>query len=225
MTSILVVQPERDDPLGILGERFAELGVDLEICRPFDGDTIPTTAAEHDGLIVLGGAMGANDDAEHPWLTATKDLLRATITSDTVPVLGICLGHQLIGSALGGRVDRNPAGRALGLTPVGLTEDGASDPLLAGTDGDETLQWNDDVVLELPSGATVLARTSDGAPQAVRYADRAWGLQFHPEVDAATFASWTEVPDHTAKAAYAAEPALRHTWTPLADRFVGLLKR
>lgn len=222
---LLVIQHEDEDPIGLLGERFTQLGVDLDIRRGHDGHDIPTAhevSGTHRGVIVLGGYMGADDDAEHGWLTATKALLRELTASAAVPVLGICLGHQLLGSALGGRVGRNPAGRALGLTPVTLTSEGAEDPLLSGFGDTEALQYNDDVILELPSGATVLARTSDGAPQAVRFGPRSWGVQFHPEVEAAVFATWSGVPEAVIKATYAAEPALRHTWLPLADRFLAL---
>lgn len=219
--TILVIEHEDLDPIGILGERFTTLGIALDIRRAHLGDPVPTTLdpARHTGVVVLGGYMGADDDAEHAWLTDTKTLLRTLVAADTVAVLGICLGHQLLGSALGGRVARNPAGRALGPIPVGLTEAGRVDPLLRGTDGALALHYNDDVIVDLPRGATVLASTPDGAPQAVRFGRRAWGVQFHPEVTAATFASWGEVSDGIAEATYAAEPALRHTWTPLADRF------
>lgn len=222
--TLLVIQHEDVDPIGLLGERFTELGVGLDIRRGHDGHDIPLSLdpAEHQGLIVLGGSMGADDDAEHGWLTHTKTLLRWATSTQAVAVLGICLGHQLLASALGGRIGRNPAGRALGLKPIGLLPDGMDDLLLRGTAGAAALQWNDDVVLALPTGATVLARTPDGAPQAVRYGRRAWGVQFHPEVDAATFARWDEVSEAKATEAYAAEPALRHTWRLFADRFVEL---
>lgn len=225
MARLLVVEHESEDPIGLLGERFTELGVDLDVRRGHAGEVVPTSVdpAVHDGIVVLGGYMGADDDAEHAWLTHTKDLLRWAVAADAVPVLGICLGHQLLGSALGGRVARNPAGRALGLTPVGLLEAGRDDPLLAGTDGALALQYNDDIVIETPPGAVVLARTADGAPQAIRYGTRAWGVQFHPEVTADTFTAWSDVSPELAEATYAAEPALRHTWRPLADRFAALL--
>lgn len=222
---LLVIQHEDEDPIGLLGERLTQLGVTLDIRRGHDGHDIPTAleaTATHRGVIVLGGYMGADDDDEHGWLTATKSLLRDLTQSAAVPVLGICLGHQLLASALGGRVGRNPAGRALGLTPVTLTAAGGEDPLLSGYDGTEALQYNDDVILDLPPGATVLARTSDGAPQAVRFGPRSWGVQFHPEVEAAVFATWSGVPQPIIDATYAAEPALRHTWLPLADRFLAL---
>ena len=125
----LVIQHEDEDPIGLLGKRFTELGIDLDIRRGHDGHDIPNSidVHEHQGVIVLGGYMGADDDAEHAWLTTTKALLREVAVSAVVPVLGICLGHQLLGSALGGRVGRNPAGRALGLTPVALTACGRDD--------------------------------------------------------------------------------------------------
>ena len=222
---LLIIQHEDEDPIGLLGERFTELGIDLDVRRGHDGHDIPLTVdpTEHQGVVVLGGYMGADDDDEHGWLTHTKALLRWAVETDAVPVLGICLGHQLMASALGGRVGRNPAGRALGMTPVGLTVEGRGEPLLEGTDGAEAIQYNDDVVLEIPSGATILARTADGAPQAIRYGRRVWGVQFHPEVEPEIFAAWSEVPAAAAAAARAAEPTLRHTWRACADRFAATL--
>lgn len=221
---LLVIEHESEDPIGLLGERFTELGVELDVRRGHAGELVPTTVdpSEHQGIVVLGGYMGADDDEEHAWLTHTKALLRWVVETDAVPVLGICLGHQLLGSALGGRVARNPSGRAIGLTPVGLLAEGHADPLLAGTDGALALQYNDDIVIEPPPGVTVLARTSDGAAQAIRYGTRAWGVQFHPEVTPQTFGLWSGVTEEMLTATYAAEPALRHTWAPLADRFAAL---
>lgn len=227
MSRVLVIEHEPDDPISWVGDRLAHAGVEAVELRPHAGEVVPSTVPpEVSGLVVLGGYMGANDDPEHAWLTPTKALIRDALARG-IPHLGICLGHQLTAVALGGVVHRNPAGRALGLTPVALTTAGATDPLLAGTDGAMTIQYNDDVVAELPEGATTLATAPDGTVQAARFGPVAWGVQFHPEVTPEHFARWVgadpaitpEAAEATISAAHAARAALAATWLPFADRF------
>src|SRR4051794_37184949 len=101
--SVLVVQHQDDCPPALVGEWLVEVGCRLDVRRPYAGDALPETLAEHGALLVLGGSMGAADDADHPWLAPTKDLVRDAAGRRT-PTLGICLGHQLIAVALGGEV-------------------------------------------------------------------------------------------------------------------------
>ena len=90
--TILVIEHEDEAPIGILGERWREVGHVLDIRRPYLGDDQPAyLGPEHDALVVPGGYMGANDDAEHGWLTQTKALLADTTRRGEQPVLGICL--------------------------------------------------------------------------------------------------------------------------------------
>lgn len=230
---LLVVQHEPDAPLAWLGEWWAAAGVDLEVVRGDLGEPVPERLAGTgaDGLVVLGGAMGAGDDAEHPWLTPTKELVRDSVRRG-LPVLGVCLGHQLASVALGGRVGRNPSGRTIGIVPVALTPEGMGDPLLAGLGGSPAVHFNDDVVLDPPPGATVLARLPDGRPQALRFGLRAWGVQFHPETSPEVFEDWvrSERPGGLEDAdrvlvetVSAAREALRAAWSPLAERFTAQL--
>ena len=220
---MLVIQNDPTCPLGWFGEWFAEAGLDIAVRRAFADDVVPDGADGFGALVVLGGDMGANDDDTCPWLPTTKTLISAAIAAET-PFLGICLGHQLAAAALGGTVARNHAGRAIGLTPVTLTDAGRADGLLgAVTPGSHAIQWNDDVVTAPPVGARVLATCPDGSPQALRFGPRAWGVQFHPEASPEIFSSWLADGDGDAARRIAAARAdLRREWRGLADRFAAV---
>ena len=229
MTTVLVVQHEDDAPAGWVGEWMEAAGATLDVRRCHLGDPLPGSLTDHDGLVVLGGEMGANDDAAYPWLTATKELIRDAVDTDR-PLFGICLGHQLAAVALGGSAAPNPAGRQIGVFDVGWTPDADADPMLgplaeAAWAGRPTpaVQWNNDVVTEPPAGSVVLARATDGTVQVLRFAPRAWGVQLHPEVGRDIVERWTQT-DPGAPIALdrigALEPVLRATWQPPVEVFV-----
>jgi len=185
---VLAIQHSADDPPGRLGRWLAEAGCELEVVRCFLGEPLPDTLTPYAGLVVLGGAMGAYDDHAHPWLGPTKALLRAGVASG-LPTVGICLGHQLLAVACSGRV-AVAASPQVGVTTVGPTTEARTDPLFAALPpAPVAVHWNNDLVVEAPPGAVVLARTPAGI-QAFRLGPSAWGLQFHPEVDLETVSGW-----------------------------------
>lgn len=233
--TVLVVQHEDDCPPALVGDWLRAEGSVLDVLRPYAGDALPDDLAAYDGLLVLGGPMGADDDAKHHWIGPTKELMRRGVAAG-VPVLGVCLGHQLLASALGGRVDRNPLGQQVGLLEVGWTEAACDDALLGPLSTPRRgVQWNDDIVADLPEGAVVLAETPRGEVQAVRYAACAWGIQLHPEVDAEILRPWaaSDQGSHEARgidqAALLAEiesarDELDAAWQPLAASFARLVR-
>lgn len=230
---ILAVEHEQSCPPALVGEWLAEAGCTLEVCRPYAGDPLPDLTS-YDGVLVLGGEMGANDDEAHAWLTPLKAGIRDAVAAGT-PLLGICLGHQVMAVALGGVVERNPRGQTVGLQPVGWTEDAGADDWVGGRCGDErAIHWNNDVVVAMPDGAVVLARTPGGEVQVARFAPRAWGIQAHPEAHAGIVRRWAETDreDQVGRAFDKAEvlaaieeaaPALESWWKPMATRFAGLV--
>ncbi len=191
---LLVVQHQDTCPPALFADWLGEAGLHLDVRRPDRGDALPVDLGGHAGLVVLGGSMGAHDDAEHPWLPLTKALLRHAVEVEA-PTLGICLGHQLAAVALGGTSTPNAGGQTAGVRRIGWVDDDATgDRLfapLAATDA-RVLHWNSDVVTELPDGIAVLARTADGAPQVLRFGQRAWGVQFHPEADHGVVTVWAD---------------------------------
>lgn len=231
---VLVVEHDAECPPALFGGWLEEAGCTLDVHRPYAGGELPALAS-YDGLIVLGGPMGADDDAKHAWLGPTKKLLREARGSG-LPTLGICLGHQLVASALGGRVERNPRGQQVGLIPLGWTDDASDDALfgpLATTR--RGVQWNDDVVTVLPDGATLLAETPYGEVQVVRYAPAMWGVQLHPEVDAAVLRPWADEDrgshetrgidtDALLRDVDEARAELDEAWRPLAQGFADLVR-
>ncbi|SDI18050.1 Glutamine amidotransferase class-I [Sinosporangium album] len=130
----------------------------------------------------MGGPMGALDDADHPHLGAERALLTAAVARG-IPLLGVCLGAQLLAAALGGEISRGPA-LEIGYGDVALTGEGTADPVL-GPQGPSlpVFHWHGDT-FTLPAGAVRLASTDAYLNQAFRVGDRAYGFQFHVEVDA-----------------------------------------
>lgn len=204
----------------------------LEICRPYAGDPLPDLAS-YDALVVLGGTMGANDDAEHAWLTPLKGMVRDAAARG-LPTLGACLGHQLAAVALGGSVARNQRGQQLGLLEVGWSAAASADALVGGfATPRRGIQWNNDVVTQLPAGATLLASTPAGEIQVARFAPTVWGVQLHPEADDAVVRAWADGDraEHLERGIdqaglireiAAARTELDAAWRPLAQRFAEL---
>ena len=169
---------------GVFGEAVRSAGHDLrEWCVPLAPDAVPNG---HDATIVLGGGMHADQEELHPWLLPELDFVAAEVDRGR-PLLGICLGAQLIARAAGGQVVRAPAPE-VGWRAVELTDEGRADPVLAELPPTvDAFQWHH-YTWELPA-ATELAR-GGGLTQAFRLDGVVRGVQFHPEVTAAQIERW-----------------------------------
>lgn len=185
--TVLVVEHQESCPPALVGRWLVDEGVSLRVVRPYRGEPVPDQI-EADGLLVLGGSMGATDDDRSPWLPAVRDLVRTAATTGH-PVLGICLGHQLAAVALGGEVTRNPKGQTVGARTVTRTDDG--DPLAAAlAETSHVAQWNDDAVVAAPPGTVTLATNDRDDLLMARFAERVWGIQGHPEATAEMVGVW-----------------------------------
>jgi GMP synthase (glutamine-hydrolysing) len=192
MRRMLVFQHVPYEILGTLDPMLREHGFRIRYVNfGRDGDARPDVARYH-GLIVLGGPMNCDEVARHPHLGFEADAIRAAVDRG-MPVLGICLGGQLIARALGARVARNPE-REIGWHDVTPTAEGARDPLFAHFAGTEKIfQWHGDT-FDIPHGAVHLAASPACAHQAFRYGENVYALQFHLEVDEPLIGRWLATP-------------------------------
>jgi GMP synthase-like glutamine amidotransferase len=177
----------QNDPEVPPGNIEGNLTIPWQLHHPYRGGSLPEQETIS-ALIVLGGAMGANDDHLHPFLVELKGLIRRVVAAG-IPYLGICLGGQLLAAALGAKVSSGQW-EEIGVRTVSLTVAGSSDPLFRGLSGDfATFQWHHDS-FAIPAGGVLLATSAACPHQAFRVGSSAWGLQFHPEVTEGIIRDW-----------------------------------
>lgn len=163
---------------GCLEEQFAELGHRLNIVHVYNNEKLPV-AQDISGLVILGGPMSVNEESLHPWLIAEKELIRKTLDCET-PVLGICLGAQLIAAALGAEVRQNPE-KEIGWFPVQIDLLSAANPLLAGLPATIIpLHWHGET-FDLPPGAQPFASSPACRNQGFTIGSQVLAMQFHLE--------------------------------------------
>ena len=177
----------RDAFTGHAGDTVRAAGVELDERRLREGDPLPALA-EVDGILVLGGEQSVLDIREEPVLAAEAALLRDAVARE-LPVLGVCLGAQLLAHALGGSVERLPQ-RMIAWTPIEPLPAAEGDPVVGALPaGAMALHWNEDG-FEPPPGAVELLRRPGGMGEAFRFGPCAWGVQFHPEVHDEALEGW-----------------------------------
>jgi GMP synthase-like glutamine amidotransferase len=190
----LVLQHIACEPPGVFEDVLRERGSVLHRVELDEGEALPDWRT-FDAIVAMGGPMSVNDEAELPWLSGERRLIADAVHAGT-PFWGVCLGVQLLASALGARV--YPGAEAeVGLLPVTITGDGRDDPVFAVLPEElVALQWHGDT-FDLPDGATRLASSPAYENQAFRFG-RAYGVQFHVEVSAEMAREWAEVPEYVA---------------------------
>ena len=232
---LLAVQNDPTDPPALLGEWWQEVGVDVVVLRADAGEQVPTSLPDGiDGLVVLGGEMAAWEDHRAPWLPQLRDLMASAVDAGA-PVLGVCLGGQVMTLACGGVVDRAPVAE-VGVYELDLLPAAADDPLFSVLPHSVPVaEYHGDAMLEAPAGAVLLASTRDCPIQGYRLGDRAWALQFHPEVDAEIVGSWfADDPEPVEKCGRTTAAVLdemversqemRNAWRPFAHAFADVVR-
>jgi GMP synthase-like glutamine amidotransferase len=186
---VLSIVQQADAGPGVFAEAAARRGDSLESWEPGTDPAPPADPLGYDAAMVFGGSMNVHEEGEHPWLAEQKALL-AELLDGGVPLLGVCLGAQLVAEVAGGEVRRVPEPE-IGWQEVELTEAGREDPLLGSLPPSFTgFQWHSYEFIP-PEGATELA-LSRVCRQAARLADRVWVIQFHAEVSEADALSWID---------------------------------
>jgi len=187
---ILIIQQLSHEPVALIWDVIREQGHDAHIVMAQDS-AIPDGLDGYDGLVVMGGSMSARD--EHlDYIVAELALLRQAIARD-FPLLGICLGAQLLASAAGANIKPSPV-RELGWYPVYPAPGAESDPLFSALarDGLHVFQWHGET-FSLPEKAQLLATHPDVPHQAFRIGSSQYGMQFHVEVTGPIIRDWVDV--------------------------------
>ncbi|TCT00229.1 type 1 glutamine amidotransferase [Aquabacter spiritensis] len=190
----LVLQHAPSEHPGRFREFMRQDGIVWDAVELDAGETIPPTDP-YDALLAFGGPMDVWEERIHPWLKTEKAVIRDWVAAGR-PFLGICLGHQLLAEAMGGRVAKM-ARPEVGVCPVALTPEGRGAAVFAGLpDNFPTLQWHGAEVTTLPEGATVLARNEACPIQAIQLGPRAFGVQYHVEIESGTVRDWGAIPEY-----------------------------
>ena len=180
MAKIWVLQHHPAENLGTIADALEEAALAWQYVRVFDGHPIPTEMKGAGGLIVMGGAETVYQLDRYPYLRDEIRLLENAL-KENKPILGVCLGSQLLAATLGAAVRRGES-KEIGWYPVRLSEAAKEDRLMRGLPTEfMAAHWHGDV-FDLPNGAVALASSEKTAVQAFRHGDKAYGLLFHAEM-------------------------------------------
>ena len=192
---ILVLQHLSIEHPGVLRDFMDQEGLRWDVVELYKGATIPALE-EYTAFICMGGPMDVWDVDAYPWLVQEKAAIRRIVTELKRPFLGICLGHQLLVAALGGKVAPMKAPE-VGVAMIDLTPAGVADPLFAGLPATgPALHWHGAEVVCPPKDSTILAYSAQCSIQALRVGSCAYGLQYHVEITEETVSEWGAVPEY-----------------------------
>ncbi len=231
MKNILVLQHEAHEGLGAWEPIFHKPGLNVITKKIFAGDAVPLDEAlcEYWGIVILGGSMSANDPL--PFIQDELKMINQAIQLK-LPILGVCLGSQLIAKALGAKITRL-AQKEIGWYPIHLGISASKDEVFGGLSGPMMMfQWHGET-FALPSGSIHLAKSELCANQAFKYTDRVYGLQFHCEMTDPMILNWVDKGrEEIVQAGLSAElilekapkylPTLRHWATQIANKWLSV---
>jgi GMP synthase (glutamine-hydrolysing) len=187
---ILVLQNDPISPAGTVEERLRAGGAELEVIKPLHGDPLPTRHDGYGGAVILGGAMSANDDDKYAALAPMRQLLCEFHAADK-PLLGICLGSQILARCFGGQV-RPHTLVEFGYTPLTFTEAGRQDPLLAGLPNPQWIMQHHEDTFDVPAAGVQLMAGEACANQAFRVGRATYAFQCHFEATTDLVRHWAQ---------------------------------
>jgi GMP synthase (glutamine-hydrolysing) len=226
---VLAIRHVPHESLGTLQHYLEAAGMECEYLDAFKGSAGDFNPRDWTALIVLGGPMSVDQTDRYPFLATELDWIRQALDAQ-LPLLGICLGAQLLAKALGSRVYPNGV-KEIGWYPIEITAKGRNDSLFAGSQRFETVfHWHGDT-FDLPTGAVLLASSEECKHQAFRFGHNAWGLQFHLEMTGEMVDDWLVEPENCGElsgleyihpeAILAQTPAQLSAMSALAERVFG----
>jgi GMP synthase (glutamine-hydrolysing) len=191
MAKIYVLQHHPVENLGSIADALEGAALAWQYVHVNDGQPVPASMKGAGGLIVMGGPMGVHQTDRYPWLRDEMRLIEDAIKLN-LPVLGVCLGAQILAAALGAKVERNPNGKEIGWHAIRLNDSAKDDRLMRDLPATITpFHWHGEI-FELPAGAVSLASSDKTPCQAFRHGDKAYGFQFHFEVTSRGVAAMAE---------------------------------
>ncbi len=202
MARVLVLQHVESEGLGIINKAVKQRGIQTDFISIFKNDRIPRSLEGYNGLIILGGPMGVYEEDIYPFIKDEITLIKSAIKDDT-PILGICLGAQMLAKAAGADVYKGgkhvPAGikqgKEIGWYKIKLSDEGKRDGLFIGLPGEFTVfQWHGDT-FGIPENSKCLASSELFSNQIIKVGKNAYGLQFHLEVTEDMIKNWIDVND------------------------------
>ncbi|NJR65877.1 MAG: type 1 glutamine amidotransferase [Leptolyngbyaceae cyanobacterium CRU_2_3] len=181
-STVLVIRHEQCSSLGLLKVAFDQAKIPFVYLDTHRGETLIDPLSYYSHIVVLGGAVSAYEADQYPYLRYEFALLEKAIQQG-MPVLGICLGSQILAHVLGGRVYRGELGREAGWCELELTPDGSDDPVLGDLPAQFKVFQSHQDTFDIPPECVHLAQSGKYPNQAFRYREHVWAIQFHPEID------------------------------------------
>lgn len=226
--SVTVIRNDEGSGPGRILDWAAAANVGVRLVKADSGDELPSAADELEAVVLLGGGFLPDDDERHPWLPAERDLVRDCLDRQ-VPVLGICLGAQLLAHVGGGRVEGDHGLPEKGVTQLSPHASTADDVLFREFSAPVVgVESHRDQITRLPDGAQLLMSSERCRNQAFRLGEVAWATQWHPECNAQRVAGWSDSsirdrgfdPVHVKRVAADRADELEATWRAFFLRFL-----
>lgn len=213
MKRVLALQFIWDDPPGYLGEIMDEHQIACHVVN-VEEEAVPDPV-DYDACIAMGGPQHIGHNETYPYLVGVTRAIRRAVEHE-VPYLGLCLGGQLLASAMGAQVKKHTRA-SIGFYEIEFTDEGKKDPLFKGLPGyQQVIHWHEDT-FDIPDGAVQLATNSHTQNQAFRYGYNAYGTQFHIELTPAMLDVWLYYPEYRQEIVRALGEEAADTF--ISDRF------